>query len=212
VLNPAGLRRLLLLTPLFFLDFWWNFRAQMRREWGVGSLYKGGRQAPLPRPWAGPSGRPRGGDSPPCRPLGGRPAPCRRVLARDLFENKKFYRKVPVAHCLGDRCLSPPRWATGGYFCNLLKRPYIFEILFFLKYKKEKSRFPRGNEASKSQQPSHRAKGPARQPTALPPQHGPLKALLGPSHLSAGLPPPSPTSSVRRRVAGGGHGGAPLPS
>ena len=64
--------------------------------------------------------------------------PCRRVPARDPFENKKFYRKVPVAHCLGDRCLSPPRWATGGYFCNLLKRPYIFEILFFLNIKKKK--------------------------------------------------------------------------
>ena len=64
--------------------------------------------------------------------------PCRRVLARDLFENKKFYRKVPVAHCLSDRCLSPLKWATGGYFCNLLKRPYIFEILFFLNIKKKK--------------------------------------------------------------------------
>ena len=68
--------------------------------------------------------------------------PCRRVPARDLFENKKFYRKVPVANCLGDRCLSPPRWATEGYFCNLLKQPYIFEILFFKKYKKEKSPGP----------------------------------------------------------------------
>src|SRR6185312_1195208 len=30
-------------SPLsFFLDFWWNFQTPMRREWGVGSLYKGG--------------------------------------------------------------------------------------------------------------------------------------------------------------------------
>jgi len=72
------------------------------------------------------------------RGTGDRP-PCRRVPVRDLFENKKFYRKVPVAHCLGDRCLSPPKWATRGYFCNLLKRLYIFEILFFLNIKKKKA-------------------------------------------------------------------------
>src|SRR6185503_15756283 len=29
-------------SPLtFFLDFWWNFRAQMRREGGVGSYIRG---------------------------------------------------------------------------------------------------------------------------------------------------------------------------
>ena len=78
-----GFAAFLLLAPLFFLDFWWNFRAQMSREgegWilyrGLTPVARGGRQAPpvargggdrpLPRPWAGPpTGRPRGGDRPP---------------------------------------------------------------------------------------------------------------------------------------------------
>src|SRR6185436_19458100 len=64
VLNPAGLRRFP--SPhssLFFLDFWWNFRAQMRREgegWSLG----------------GTPGRPRGGgDRPPVAPRAQRRPP-----------------------------------------------------------------------------------------------------------------------------------------
>ena len=43
VRNPAGLRRFLSPHPsLFFLDFWWNFRTQMRRKWGVDPYIRGG--------------------------------------------------------------------------------------------------------------------------------------------------------------------------
>src|SRR6185312_4864558 len=68
----------------FFLDFWWNFRAQMRREGEGWTFYRGdtpvargggggGGDRPPCRPWAGPSGRsPVGWATGPCRPLGGR--------------------------------------------------------------------------------------------------------------------------------------------
>ena len=73
VRNPAGLRRFPFPHPslffrifcgsssLFFLDFWWNFWAQMRRERGcrsyieVGTLSpEGGPVAPLPPPSPAP--------------------------------------------------------------------------------------------------------------------------------------------------------------
>ena len=77
----------------------------------------GGGQAPLPHPWAGPSGRPRGDD----RPLFFQGPRCK-------FEEKKLHL-VPVA-----------LWgATGGIFEIFSKRTYIFEIFIFKKYKKEKT-------------------------------------------------------------------------
>src|SRR6185503_11600076 len=97
----------------FFLDFWWNFRAQMRREGEGWRFYRGdtpvarggatgppcrprggGRQAPLPRPWAGPSGG---------RPWAGRQAPVARWGGDRAFffqgphyefEQKKFTLKA----------------------------------------------------------------------------------------------------------------------
>ena len=64
VRNPAGLRRFPSPHPsLFFLDFWRNFWAQMRRECGWVAYIEGG---PC---------RPRGGDRPPLSPIGGRPPP-----------------------------------------------------------------------------------------------------------------------------------------
>ena len=60
----------------------------------------GGRQAPLPRPWAGPSGHPRGGgDRPPAAP-----------------------GPAAVARGLGDRPLSPPQRATGPFFPGISLR------------------------------------------------------------------------------------------
>src|SRR6185295_14058820 len=70
----------------FFLDFWWNFRAQMRREGEGWGFYKGG-----------DPGRPRGG---------GRQAPC-----RDCGPGP-----VAIARGPGDRPLSPPQRATGVFF------------------------------------------------------------------------------------------------
>ena len=42
--------------------------------------------------------------------------------------------------------MSPLGWATGVYFRNFSKRTYIFEILIFFKYKKEKSARGGGDE------------------------------------------------------------------
>ena len=89
----------------------------------------------------GTPGRPRGGDRPPCAPVDGPPPvawgrggttgpPHPAPPARDLFVNwkKKNYKQV----------LSPLGWATGVYFRNFSKLTYIFEILIFFRYKKEK--------------------------------------------------------------------------
>jgi len=84
----------------FFLDFWWNFRAQMRREGEGLSLYRGyprspagggGATGPLPHPWAGPSGgRPWAGRQAPVAPPNGRQGFF--FISRDLIANlkKKF--------------------------------------------------------------------------------------------------------------------------
>src|SRR6185503_9908199 len=83
-----GFAAFLLLTPLFFfLDFWWNFRAQMRREGEGWGFYKGGDPG---RPGGGGDGPPGagggGGDRPPCcdcgpaqrrSPVGRATGPCR---------------------------------------------------------------------------------------------------------------------------------------
>ena len=66
VRNPAGLRRFPSPHPslffrifggsssLFFLDFWWNFWAQMRRECGWGAYIEEGTLSPEAR-WGGPA-------------------------------------------------------------------------------------------------------------------------------------------------------------
>ena len=146
MLNPAGLRRFP--SPhssLFFLDFWCNFRAQMRREGEGWILYRGltpvarrggdrppvargGGDRPLPRPWAGPpTGRPRGGGDSPLSPVGGATGPFFFQGPRCKFEKKNYTKG-----------LSPYGRATGGYFWNISKRTYIFEIFIFLNIKKKK--------------------------------------------------------------------------
>ena len=104
----------------------------MRREGDGQPFYRGGYpgrprgggQAPLPRPWAGPSGR----------PLGGRQTPL-FFYSRDFVANlKKKLHLNPVA----------PHRATGVYFLNFPKRTYIFEILIFLNIKKKKPPASRG--------------------------------------------------------------------
>ena len=72
---------------------------------GVTPVAWGGRQAPLPRPWAGPSGRPRRGrQAPPVARGGGRQALFFQG-PRCKFKEKKLHLR-PVA-----------LWgATDGYF------------------------------------------------------------------------------------------------
>ena len=110
----------------------WSFDTPVARGGATAPLSPaGGRQAPLPRPWAGaragPSGRPRRGRQAPVARWGGDRA---FFSSRDLIANlKKKLHLRPVA-----------LWgATGGYFWNISKRTYIFEILIFKKYKKEKT-------------------------------------------------------------------------
>ena len=77
--NPAGLRRFPSPHPSFFLDFLWNFWAQMRREWG-SRAYIGGH-----------SRSPEGGACgwAPLSPVGGATGPpCTHAPpAKDLFVN-----------------------------------------------------------------------------------------------------------------------------
>ena len=121
----------------------------MRREWESWSFYRGiprspeggrqappvargggGRQAPLPRPWAGPSGRPRGGDRPPCRPLGGDRAFFFQRPHCEFEEKKLHLRSVAL-------------WgATVGIF-EIFQNGYIFfKFLFFKNIKKKKAPWP----------------------------------------------------------------------
>jgi hypothetical protein len=78
------------------------------------------------RPWVGPQS-PEGGPSPVW--WGGRQAPTRPRPGTSLQIRKKNYIKV----------LLPLGRATGVYFRNFSKWTYIFEILIFFKYKKEKT-------------------------------------------------------------------------
>ena len=134
-----GFAASLLLTHIFFfLDFWWNFWAQMRREWGsmayIGGragrpMGGGGATGPPCRPWVGPQS-PGGGDRPPCP---------HAPPARDLFANLK--KKITLRSCrpwLGRQDPVAPGRATGGHFRNFSKRTYIFEILIFFNIKKKK--------------------------------------------------------------------------
>ena len=72
---------------------------------GVPRSPEGGRQAPLPRLWAGPIGRPRGGDRPPVARWG---AIGPLFFFRDFVANLKKKN-----YTLG---LSLYRRATGVYF------------------------------------------------------------------------------------------------
>ena len=71
----------------------------MRREGEGWRLYRGntpcrpgGRQAPLPRSWAGPIGRPRGGRQAPLSPVGGATGPLFFLQGfRWKFEEKKLH-------------------------------------------------------------------------------------------------------------------------
>ena len=117
----------------------------MRREWGW-ILYKGGlprspeggRQAPLPRPWAGPSSRLRGGDRPPCRLLGGDMP----FFSRDLIANLK--KKITLRAC------RPMGGRPGGIF-EIFQNGHIFlKFLFFLNIKKKKPRQARGGSERNS--------------------------------------------------------------
>ena len=82
-----GFAASLLLTPLFFSEFFVEFLGSNEEGMGVECLYRGaspgrpkeGATGPLSRLWARPTGRPRGGA---CRPLGGRQAPLARARPR----------------------------------------------------------------------------------------------------------------------------------
>ena len=116
-----------------------EFLGSNEEEMGVEALYRVG--DPVTR---------GEGDRPPCRPLGGATGPLpsspRAALSRDLFV-KKIYQKdmSPPAWTTG--ILSPTPWATRAHFRNFLKRPHIFEILIFFKYKKEKKRHCEGTRS-----------------------------------------------------------------
>jgi len=134
VLNPAGLRRFLSPHPSLFSGFLVEFSGSNEEGMGVdpyirGStpVARGGATGPLPRPWAGPSGRSRGGDRPPYRLLGGDRPPFFPGTSLQIWRKKLHLGPVAL-------------WgATGGYFWNISKRTYIFEILILFKYKKEES-------------------------------------------------------------------------
>ena len=109
VLNPAGLRRFP--SPLFFLDFLWNFRAQMRREGEGWSFYRG--DTPVARGVGGATGPPAapvgwaqrwspvGWATGPCRPLGGRQGLFFQGPHCE-FEKKNLHLRA-VALWVGDR-------------------------------------------------------------------------------------------------------------
>ena len=115
VLNPAGLRRFPSPHPsLFFLDFWWNFRAQMRREGEGQPFYRGG--TPVAR---------GGGRHAPCRACGPGPAAVARgpgdracfFFSRDFVANlKKKLHIGPVALWEGDRGIFLKFSKTDIYF------------------------------------------------------------------------------------------------
>ena len=100
MLNPAGLRRFPSPHSSLFFGFLVEFSdSNEEGRGGLELIYggiprspEGGRQAPLPRPWAGPVGRPRGATGPP-------------FFSRDLVANlkKKNLHLGPVALWGGDR-------------------------------------------------------------------------------------------------------------
>ena len=144
--NSAELRRFPSSHPSLFSGFFWIFWGQMRGGNEGEALYRrpdpvargGGRQAPPCRPQAG---RPAPLAGPlACRPWGGRQGPVAR-WGGDRPPNFFFFRDF-VANLKKKKLhLSPvaPHRATGVYFWNFPKPTYIFEILIFFKYKKEKT-------------------------------------------------------------------------
>ena len=135
VRNSAELRRFPSSHPSLFSGFFWIFWGQMRGGNEGEALYK------RPDP---PVAR-RRGDRPPWRahwpvapgvgdrglsPVGGATGP---PLFFSPGTSLQIWRKKlhlsPVA----------PHRATGVYFWNFPKPTYIFEILIFFKYKKEKT-------------------------------------------------------------------------
>ena len=134
--NSAELRRFPSSHPSLFSWFFWIFWGQMRGGNEGEALYR--RPDPVARGGAtGPPCRPQEGRPAPlagplaCRPPHGRQAPSFFFFSRDFVANlkKKKLHLSPVA----------PHRATGVYFWNFPKRTYIFEILIFFKYKKEKT-------------------------------------------------------------------------
>ena len=139
VRNSAELRRFSSPHPsLFFLNFWCNFWAQMRREWRHGGqdLYRVG--DPL-----SPMG---GGLSPVGR--GDRTPSLHTPLARDLFANSK---KITLRFCrplLGRQDPCRPWGGRPGAIFEIFQNGHIFlKFLFFLNIKKRKRR-PRSTRAS----------------------------------------------------------------
>ena len=128
--NPAGLRRFPSPhTSLVFPEFLVKCLVSNEEGMWVKGLYRGaepvargrGATGPPCRSWVGSPSRPRGATAPlPPR------APSQGPLCK---LEEKNYIKV----------LLPPGRATGIYFRNFSKQTYIFEILIFFKYKKEKS-------------------------------------------------------------------------
>ena len=132
MLNPAGLRRFP--SPhssLFFLDFWWNFRAQMRREGEGWGFYKGG-----------DPGRPRGGgrQAPPVARRGGATGPPAATVGRPSGGRPWAGRQAPVAPPTGDRACF---FFSRDFVANLKKKLHIGPVALwegdrgiFLKYLK----------------------------------------------------------------------------
>ena len=110
--------------------FSWIFRLKWQKEWrhiAARSYKREGTLSPPPtgdRPLL-----PLGWATGACRPLGGRQAP-------PFFYSRDFVANLKKKYIWA---LSPPHRATGVYFWNFPKRTYIFEILIFFKYKKEKT-------------------------------------------------------------------------
>ena len=136
MLNPAGLRRFP--SPHSSL-FFWIFGGIFGLKWGgnerAGAFIGGIPRSPArgatgPLPPAGWAQRPvaRGLGDRPLSPVGGATGFFFFQGSHCEFEEKKIHLR-PVA-----------LWgATGVYFWNISKQIYIFEILIFKKYKKEKT-------------------------------------------------------------------------
>ena len=106
----------------FFLDFWWNFRAQMRREGEGWSFYRGYPGRPGGGDWA--PYRPRGGgDRPPAAPVGWaqRRSPVGWAtgpfFSRDFVANLK--KKITLWACR-------PMGGRPGYIFEIFQNGHIF--------------------------------------------------------------------------------------
>ena len=140
--NSAELRCFPSSHPSLFSGFFEvKWEEGMRGRPYIGGMTRspvgGGDRTPL-SPTGGATGPPGGptGLSPlgratgACRPLGGDRPP----LFFSTGTSLQIWRKKNYIWAL-----SPPHRATGVYFWNFPKPTYIFEILIFFKYKKEKT-------------------------------------------------------------------------